>query len=589
MATGFTIDTPLRVARYGISSVISLVDDLLIEQMRKFYSEKEGIPYTEITAQDKDARAHRITAYLNLVNRMVQAQVRELRNSPFEEGSQITRYYKMLPETPLKQLYQEMLKTSDPLEKERMQEKLRRHVVPGNIDVNIMTKLDRDTYYNGEKLSHEFADALAALRGYANSTLDSSVVFSAGINPRLYTYIAQFDDFFPDEKGSLKKKIILKVSDYRSAVVQSKFLAKRGLWVSEYRIESGLNCGGHAFATKGNLLGPILEEFKRKKKELLEKLHKVYTKALAKRCRSLNEFPYKTRVTVQGGIGTADEDSFLRKYYEVDGTGWGSPFLLVPEVTNVDEAHLKKLISATDTDIFLSDSSPLGIPFWNLRTSGSEEARRQRIREGKPGSPCPKGHAKLNTEFTPIPICRSSRAYQKLKLQGLQKENRLIKHFNEAKDKIFAKSCLCHDLAGGATLKYNIDVNAMPAVCSGPNILNFSKIATLEEMVSHIYGRLSILTNHNRPHMFIKELSLYIEYFRKETEEFSLGLLTKTPKYFREFKENLINGIEYYRRLAEQLVEEQRERFLQDLKALRNEFDLIFSATPVEIYAENEV
>lgn len=589
MATGFTIDTPLRVARYGISSVISLVDDLLIEQMRKFYSEKEGIPYTEITAQDKDARAHRITAYLNLVNRMVQTQVRELKNSPFEEGSQITRYYKMLPETPLKQLYQEMLKTSDPLEKERMQEKLRRHVVPGNIDVNIMTKLDRDIYYNGEKLSHEFADALAALRGYANSTLDSSVVFSAGINPRLYTYIAQFDDFFPDEKGSLKKKIILKVSDYRSAVVQSKFLAKRGLWVSEYRIESGLNCGGHAFATKGNLLGPILEEFKRKKKELLEKLHKVYSKALAKRCRFLNEFPYKTRVTVQGGIGTADEDRFLRKYYEVDGTGWGSPFLLVPEVTNVDEAHLKKLISATDTDVFLSDSSPLGIPFWNLRTSGSEEARRQRIREGKPGSLCPKGHAKLNTEFTPIPICPSSSAYQKLKLQRLQKESRLIKHFNEAKDKIFAKSCLCHDLAGGATLKYNIDVNATPAVCSGPNILNFSRIATLEEMVSHIYGRLSILTNHNRPHMFIKELSLYIEYFRKEKEEFSLGILTKTPKYFREFKENLINGIEYYRRLAEQLVEEQRERFLQDLKALRKEFDLIFSATPVEIYAENEV
>lgn len=589
MATGFTIDTPLRVARYGISSVISLVDDQLLEQMRKFYSEKEGIPYTEITTQDKDARARRITAYLNLINRMVQSQVRELQTSPFEEGSQITRYYKMLPENPLKKLYQKMLKTNDPVEKAHMQEELRRHVVPGNIDVNIMTKLDRDIYCNGEKLSHEFADALAALRGYASSTLDSSVVFSAGINPRLYTYIAQFDDFFPDENGSLKKKIILKVSDYRSAVVQSKFLAKRGLWVSEYRIESGINCGGHAFATKGNFLGPILEEFKRKKKELVEKLHMVYTKALAKRCRFLNKFPYKTRVTVQGGIGTADEDRFLRKYYEVDGTGWGSPFLLVPEVTNVDDVHLKKLISATKEDVFLSDSSPLGIPFWNLRTSGSEEARRQRIREGKPGSPCPKGHARLNTEFTKIPICRSSRTYQKLKLQSLQKESRLIKHFKEAKDKILAKSCLCHDLAGGATLKNGIDPDATPAVCSGPNILNFSKVATLEEMVSHIYGRLSILTNQNRPHMLIKELSLYIEYFRKEKEEFSLELLAKTPKYFREFKDSLINGIEYYRRLAEQMVEEQRERFLLDLKELRKEFDLIFSTTPVERYAESEV
>ena len=33
MGTGFTIDTPLRVAKYGITTVISLVDDLLIEQM----------------------------------------------------------------------------------------------------------------------------------------------------------------------------------------------------------------------------------------------------------------------------------------------------------------------------------------------------------------------------------------------------------------------------------------------------------------------------------------------------------------------------------------------------------------------------
>jgi hypothetical protein len=92
---------------------------------------------------------------------------------------------------------------------------------------------------------------MAALRGFVNSTLNSSIIFSAGINQRLYTYAATFDDFFPDDNGELKKKIILKVSDYRSASVQGRFLAKRGLWVSEYRIESGLNCGGHAFPTEG--------------------------------------------------------------------------------------------------------------------------------------------------------------------------------------------------------------------------------------------------------------------------------------------------------------------------------------------------
>ena len=45
MGTGFTIDTPLRIAKYGISSVVSLVDDLLVEQMRKFHCEKENEPY----------------------------------------------------------------------------------------------------------------------------------------------------------------------------------------------------------------------------------------------------------------------------------------------------------------------------------------------------------------------------------------------------------------------------------------------------------------------------------------------------------------------------------------------------------------
>ena len=125
-----------------------------------------------------------------------------------------------------------------------------------------MTKLDKDNFKNKEKLPVEYNDAHAALRGYANSKLESSIVLSAGMNPRLYSYFEQFDDFFPDMKGKYQKKVILKVSDYRSAMIQGKFLAKKGIWVSEYRIESGLNCGGHAFANDGNLMGPILEEFK---------------------------------------------------------------------------------------------------------------------------------------------------------------------------------------------------------------------------------------------------------------------------------------------------------------------------------------
>src|SRR5690606_24195563 len=123
-----------------------------------------------------------------------------------------------------------------------------------------------------------------------------------GYNPRLYSYIEKFSDFFPDEKGNLKKKIILKVSDYRSALIQGKLLAKKGVWVSEFRIESGLNCGGHAFATDGLLLGPILEEFRNKKTELAQELFDICNKAIdAKGSNKFIEQP-TFRITVQGGI-----------------------------------------------------------------------------------------------------------------------------------------------------------------------------------------------------------------------------------------------------------------------------------------------
>jgi len=291
MGTGFSIDTPLKVARYGISSAISLVDDILIEQMRKFHSQKLGLSFVEIPESDKDARANRISAYLDFVDELVRDQVRALQASPFEDGSEISRYFEMLPDSPLRQSYLKMLTESDPVEKTKQQDALRPQAVSGSIDVNIMTKVDRDIYRDGKKLPPESADAMAALRGYAQSKLRSSIVFSAGINRRLYGYLNEFEDFFPDDRGVLKKKITLKVSDFRSATVQGKYLARRGLWVSEYRIESGLNCGGHAFATDGLLMGSILEEFRLRKTEFVDDIHAVYSNALATRERPTVQSP----------------------------------------------------------------------------------------------------------------------------------------------------------------------------------------------------------------------------------------------------------------------------------------------------------
>mgnify|MGYP000291810122 FL=1 len=68
MGIGFTIDSPLKVAHYGIDSTISLVDDVLIEKMRKHYCEKYNLIYTEISEKIDDFRAKRITSYLDLMN-----------------------------------------------------------------------------------------------------------------------------------------------------------------------------------------------------------------------------------------------------------------------------------------------------------------------------------------------------------------------------------------------------------------------------------------------------------------------------------------------------------------------------------------
>src|SRR3989338_302994 len=173
MGTAFSIDTPIKVARYGISSVISLVDDVLIENMRKYYCKVTGEEYVPITKEDVDCRAKRITAYLNLVDRIVQKQFAELKASPFELNSEITKYFLLLPDDcELKKLYQQMLKTTDPDEKEKLQQTLRESIRPGDINVNIMTKLDRPNFgKDGNPLASEFSDALAALRGYAQSTL----------------------------------------------------------------------------------------------------------------------------------------------------------------------------------------------------------------------------------------------------------------------------------------------------------------------------------------------------------------------------------------------------------------------------------
>jgi len=560
LGLGYSIDTPLKVARYGISSVVSIVDDELIERMREYHTRLQGEQYIPITKKESDYRARRITAYLNFLHRVISRQFEALKTQDFDAPSDLRQYFELLPEkSRLRQGYDLMKEFKDDNRKKIFQSLLRKEMTYGAIDVNIMSKVDKMNHSaSGESTGPDNTDALAALRGFANSDLNSSVILSAGLNPRLYSYIENFSDFFPDENNEIRKKIILKVSDFRSAFIQAKFLAKKGLWVSEFRVESGLNCGGHAFATEGFLLGPILEEFKQKRFEMREELFLAYQSELLKK-GIVADAPPKQRLSVQGGIGTAIENNFLLDYYDLDATGWGSPFLLVPEVTNVDNETLKQLENAGEEDFYLSNASPLGIRFNNFAHSTSEAERLKRLNAGRPGSPCTKKYLCTNTEFTEQPICTASREYQHLKIKQLETLALPADDHAEQLNKITEKICLCEGLCASTYIKYQISKpkeSKAVAICPGPNLAYFSGTYSLEEMVKHIYGRIDLLDSIKRPHMFLKELNLYVEYLQEDIKAHLKDLNDKKRKQLVNFKAQLQEGVNYYKQLFNNLPDQ---------------------------------
>jgi hypothetical protein len=558
LGLGFSIDTPLKVARYGISSAMSVVDDELIERMREYHTTQNAEAFVPIKKTEADYRAKRITAYLNLVKKLVDEQFDELRTQSFDAGTDLCRYFELLPEScQLRQGYDLMMDYPECERKQLFQGILRKNMVLGSIDVNIMAKVDKMNFNaDGNYAGDENTDALAALRGFAESELQSSVILSAGMNPKLYSYLENFPSFFPDDNGQLHKKVTLKVSDFRSAFIQAKFLAKKGLWVSEFRIESGLNCGGHAFATEGFLLGPILQEFKVRRAEMLEELYQLYHNALLLK-GIVTKKPLAQRVSVQGGIGTSEENDFLKRHYNLDAMGWGSPFLLVPEATNVDDETLLQLTAAKENDYYLSDSSPLGILFNNFRSSTIEKQRLNRIENDRPGSPCTKKFLCTNTEFTDKPICTASREYQNLKIKQLDGLNLPGPERDKAFNTITEKICLCEGLCSSVYLKYDIakpKENIAVAICPGPNLAYFKRTFSLDEMVGHIYGKLDLLKNINRPHVFIKELELYVNYLQKDIQQNLLCLTDKKRNQLLKFKEQLLNGINYYKTLFSEVL-----------------------------------
>ena len=202
------------------------------------------------------------------------------------------------------------------------------------------------------------------------------------------------------------------------------------------------------------LLGPILEEFKIHRQELIDTLFQIYSKSIFQKIKKKFLYPPQLSITAQGGIGTHEEADFLMSHYQIESIGWGTPFLLVPEATTVDENTLKLLCDAKETDVVLSRSSPLGIRLYNLKGTSAEEEKLERIRKGKPGSPCTEKHLGFNTEFTKESICTASHKYQKLKIAAIEKLTLPEKEYKKQMSDILEKECLCVGLSNPAALLY---------------------------------------------------------------------------------------------------------------------------------------
>ena len=577
MGLGYTIDTPVRVAHFGISSVISLVDDILMEKMREFYSQKFNIPYQTITNKVEDFRAKRITAYLNLVDQLVNKKYDELVENLHKKEGELEKYFELLPDSrQIRERFNHLLENKSLNDVKNW---LRSTLRPGSIDVNIMTKLDKANYLNREQLPAEYNDAHAALRGFANSKLSSSLVLSAGMNPRLYSYLENFSDFYPDENGQLRKKITLKVSDFRSAMVQGRFLAKKGIWISEYRVESGLNCGGHAFATQGYLLGPILQEFKEKRQELIDSTFAVYQSGLKEKgLAELSQAP-EIKITAQGGVGTNEEHQLLLDEYQLDSVGWGSPFMLVPEACNIDEESLNLLKNADEEDLYLSDASPLGVHFNNVRGASQQKAIQNYLAEGKPGFPCTKKYLVFNTEYTETPICTASKQYLKKKLKEVDDSEMTLEEKQYKRSKLTEKECLCEGLTNSTYLANGLETDSKRAgvsICPGPNIAYFKQVVSLKEMVDHIYGKINLLKGVKRPNLFLKELNMYVEFLENRLKEARAAQDNKQLAYLRKFQDNLKDGINYYQEFFkkyEHKLQEMKRDVFKELEAFTQKLE----------------
>jgi hypothetical protein len=151
-------------------------------------------------------------------------------------------------------------------------------------------------------------------------------------------------------------------------------------------------------------------------------------------------------------------------------------------VTTVDDETLEKLIDAKEDDLYLSDVSPLGVPFNSLKGNTKDSEKESLIVKGRPGSSCLKNFVLLNKEFGGKSIYVASHQYQHLKLLELDSQLLSEQAYRYQHDKIVEKACICAGLGTSALLANGLDTKVEGkgiSICPGPNLAFFSSKMSL--------------------------------------------------------------------------------------------------------------